>query len=264
MDTQTGSLDLRVRGEEGSIQPAVVVRVVQMLQAILERAGVQGRWVYLITGPSDVLKQSRYHMRVQLASVTSPTMMHIVMRASHLPKGVVSGMLCLPSGIVRETFIKTLEPIVVSLNESAWDKVLSPEAREGMFDVGRPQNPRPKKGVKIREARMEPIPGTPSLVRVTALSPKLDLSTPAPVEVTVSPLVPEVPERRKRKVVLNDRLKRQPLPLLTRKLQAVEQRIRIFVQRERRLLVRALREQTQALATFDKRYKQYLKPPNEQ
>lgn len=263
MNAQTGDLDLWVRGEEGSIQPAVVARVEQMLRAVLEKAGAQGRWIYIITGPSDILlNQSRYHMLVQLASTASPTMVHVVMRASQLLKGVVTGMLRLPPGIVRETFIKTIEPIVEFFNKSAWEEVLSLEVREGMFDVSRPQNPRLKKGVKIRETRMKPIPDTPSSVRVTALLPKPALNTFVAVGVTASSSVPGVLEKGKRKTAPNDRLKRQSLPLLIRKLQAVEQRIRILVRRERRLLVKALRKKTQALASFNKRYRQYLDEPS--
>ncbi len=132
--------NLRVCGQEKGVRPELVERVRLMLGAVLKPVAKKGSlWVYIMTGPSEVLKHtSQYHLEMEPGSERSPRMVHVTMRASLLPDGSVHGMLQLPEDVPRDKFINAVTPIIATLNHAGWSGVLLHEQREQAFDVGRP------------------------------------------------------------------------------------------------------------------------------
>lgn len=140
MDTKANGHNLRVCGQEKGVRPELVERVRLMIEAVFKPVAKKGSlWVYIMTGPSEVLKHtSQYHLEIEPGSELSPRMVHVTMRASLLPDGSMHGMLQLPEDLQRDKFIKVIAPIIAALNQSGWSGVLLHEAREQAFDVGRP------------------------------------------------------------------------------------------------------------------------------
>lgn len=139
MEAPTNGLNLRISGHTSEFRPAVIERATLMIRTVLEAANVRGQWLYMVTGPSESLRNSsQYSMEVRQASEVLVNMVHVVMRASIGPGGALTGMLKLPPEVRSKQFIVDVQSFVDIFNRSGWHGILVPEERQQACYVGKP------------------------------------------------------------------------------------------------------------------------------
>ncbi len=139
MEAPTNGLNLRIGGHTSEFRPTVIERATLMIRTVLEAANVRGQWLYMVTGPSESIRNSsQYSMEVRQASEVLVNMVHVVMRAFLGPGGALTGMLKLPPEVRSKQFIVDVQSSVDIFNGSGWQGVLVSEVRQAACYVGKP------------------------------------------------------------------------------------------------------------------------------
>lgn len=201
-------LDVRCP-KDVAVKPLVLERAQAMLLSVLRVLGIAGVWRFDIVGESRSLPNpSQYRLEAIEGSELMPGIVHVSIRSVLFPQGTVAGVLRLPPGFDRASFLRQLAPVVRAGNATHWQGVIEPEVRP-VLPTTRPAAPSAPPRVRrddddsgddIRAVRPLPVDGRTMISRewqrlghgrVRQLSPE-EMTRRAPVPANVPSPAPQV------------------------------------------------------------------------